>query len=53
MVSSLRRIDPSPPRRIGWVLKDGNTFCGKVTSRDNRMNSENIADIDHIGMCST
>ena len=52
MVSSLRRIDPSPPRRIGWVLKDGNTFYGKVTGRDNRMNSENIADIDHIGMCS-
>jgi len=35
-MSSLRRIDPSPPRRIGWVLKDGNTFYGKVTGRDNK-----------------
>ena len=35
MVSSLRRINPSPPRRNGWLLKDGNNFCGKVKDRDN------------------
>ena len=30
MVSSLRRINPSPPRRNGWLLKVGTISVGRL-----------------------